>query len=124
MDTKEVKLSDGTLVILKPFIDRKTMRDYRKAIAKNSKTEPILEADGRPKIDKEGMPMNRVNIDPAQIDLSNDVLVCGLVETAAKNGETIPINETFFDSMSSDDFDSILDVALKLMKKKDKEKKS
>ena len=121
---KQVKI-EGGYVILKPFLDRKTMRDYRKTIAHNSKNEAVIE-NGKTKMDKEGMPMNRLVIDPAQMDVSNDVLVRGCVAQYVSEKDPTPVtpDEAFFDSMASEDFDKILDAVVLLMKKKEKEKKS
>lgn len=117
---KTLKLTCGT-VTLKPFLDRKTMRAYRAAMMANSKMQPVKDDKGKQVFDEDThLPKTEIVFDPAQMDASNDALVRGIVESC----DEVKLNDEFFDSMSNEDFETILAVALSLMKKKEDEKKS
>lgn len=126
--TNSLKLKCGT-VYLKPFIDRKTMREYRAAMMKNSKMEIVRDENNRAIMDETtGLAKKELTFDTAQMDVCNDVLVRGIierivVEEGGGTGEVV-LNDKFFDSMMQEDFDKILEVALSMMKNRDEEKKS
>lgn len=125
--TNTLKLKCGT-VYLKPFIDRKTMREYRAAMMKNSKMEIVRDENGRSIMDEiTGLAKKELVFDTAQMDVCNDVLVRGIIERIEKDdttNEVLSLTDSFFDSMMQEDFDKILEVALSMMKNRDEEKKS
>lgn len=112
---QKVKLSNG-YVMVKPFVDRKTMRLYRKALFSNSHTNLAVGADG--------VPSEKLSLDAGSMDEANDVLVRQMVVEANIDAQSVPLDDNFFDSMKQTDFDKILLYATKLISAKDEEKKS
>lgn len=125
MENKKIEIANG-YVILKPAIDRKTMREYRAVNSVNATTKPVIDPEtGKQKVDeKTGQLVEKAILDPVQLDLSFDVLVRGVVQSANVDGKDVELNDAFFDDLGTNDFDAILDVAVDLMKAKEKEKKS
>lgn len=125
MENKKIEIANG-YVILKPAIDRKTMREYRAVNSVNAKTVPVMDADtGKQKVDpKTGQLVEKAILDPIQLDLSFDIMVRGVVQSANVDGKEIELNADFFDNLSSEDFDLILEAAIEMQKKKEVEKKS
>ena len=111
----KIDLSNG-YVLARSFIDRKTMRAYRKALFVGSSTVEELQKDGTMK--------DKLKFDINSMDEANDVLVRGVVLEANINEKNIGLDDDFFDGIDQEDFDKILGHAVKLMDKKDKEKKS
>lgn len=108
-----VKLSNGEAQ-LKPFIDRKTMKLYRKALFVNSKTA-LDPSTGEPKIE----------FDMTSMDEANDVIVNGLVQKVIIDGKEHTENlENILAEMNTIDFEKILVETTALMKAKEEEKKS
>lgn len=120
-----LELSCGT-VYLKEFINRKTMRDYRKIMMTNAKMVPKKDSEGKRVINEKGIPENELDIDPGQMDACNEALVLGIIDhvEATKDAMPVTVNQAFIDEMASDDFEAILAEALQMMKKDDEEKKS
>lgn len=125
MVNKKIDIANG-FVILKPAIDRKTMREYRAVNSVNATTKPVIDPEtGKQKVDKDsGQLIEKAVLNPIQLDLSFDVLVRGVVQSANVNDKEVELNDAFFENLGSDDFDAILDAAVSLMKTKEKEKKS
>lgn len=111
----KVELSNG-FAMIKPFVDRKTMRLYRKALFNNSKTAVAL--------DGSGMENEKLVLDAGSMDEANDVLVRNMVVEANINEKNIVLDDDFFDGMKQSDFDKLLLEATKLINEKEAEKKS
>lgn len=111
----KVELSNG-FAMMKDFVDRKTMRLYRKALFQNSKTAVSL--------DGQGLEKEKLSLDPSSMDEANDVLVRNMVVEANINEKNIVLDDDFFDSMKQSDFDKLLLEATKLINEKEAEKKS
>lgn len=108
-----VKISNGE-VHFKEFIDRQTMKLYRKALFVNSKST-IDAATNEPKIE----------FDMTSMDEANDIIVRGLIEKFVLNGQEVVENiEEVLSKMDTLDFDKLLNEAQKFMKAKEEEKKS
>lgn len=112
---QKVELSNG-YVMVKPFVDRKTMRLYRKALFNNSHTNLAMDASGAP--------TEKLSLDASSMDDANDVLVRNMVVEANIEEKNIALEDDFFDNMKQSDFDKILMHATKLINAKDEEKKS
>lgn len=115
MENAKIDLSNG-YVLVKSFIDRKTMRAYRKALFVGSSTVEELQKDGTMK--------DKLKFDINSMDDANDILVKGIVLEANLNDKNVGLDEDFFDGIDQDDFDKILGHAVKMMDKAAKEKKS
>lgn len=111
----KVELSNG-FAMMKDFVDRKTMRLYRKALFQNSKTAVSL--------DGQGLEKEKLSLDPSSMDEANDVLVRNMVTEAQIGDKNIALEDDFFDGMSQEDFDTMLSYCTKLINKKEVEKKS
>lgn len=109
----EITTSNGR-IIAKDFIDRKTMRSYRKALLSNPKNS----------FDTNQGAEQKITITPLALERANDILVRGVVNEAYIGDKKVELDDTFFDDINQADFDKVLTYATELVNKKDVEKKS
>lgn len=107
----EIKITGGK-VTLKPFVDRKTFRDY------NNKMYEGVEQDLSDDEIKVKLPLNN-------IEIASDILILGCVEKIVMNEIEMPVTKETVDKLRQTDFVKILKACNELLKgAEDTKKKS
>ena len=102
---KEVEITGGK-VKLRPFINRKTFREYNAIMYKGIKQD--LEGEVK------------VEIPLTNIEEANDVLVLNMIESAEIGGQNVEVNEAFAGNLKQTDFNKILVECNRIMNAKEK----
>ena len=108
----QVKLSNGEATI-KDFVTRKLKKEINRAMFQGVDSEMEVDASNSGGNKQSMKGFNVVNMDSA-----NDIALIGMVENLTINGEIMPVNQSTFDNMNSDDANLIIEAINEISKKK------
>jgi hypothetical protein len=105
-----IKITGG-IVTLKPFVDRKTFREYHNAMYKGVGSD-LNNEDAK------------IILPLSNMEDSRDVLVLGCISKIVINENEVPITSESLERFKQRDFVRVLEACNKLLTKDDEEKKT